>query len=519
MERITVTYNLLDEPWIPCILSNGKRIELGIRELFTRAQEIRAVDDPSPLTTIALHRLLLAILYRVFQVKGVPEWKKLWKNGWDLDLLNGYLSKHEKAFNLFDPDRPFMQNPNFHPPNYDLSENAHRVPVSRLFTELASGNNAQLADHHDDSTVSACSFSGVARALVNLQHTNIGFGVSCGHRPRYHFSPIASGASLLFCGKNLKETLMRNLVPVFFLKEKRGIPSDNDDPIGLPAWEREEDWNLSHRQVNGICDYLTWPSRYVFLIPVQNKVCHIYLAQGFIMEPEIFDLYQHAVQDKKGWKPLGFHHNKALWRDAHSLFNSFSDDEHLSPAINFVFQRYLLENEYLLEEEIPSVLITGVATDPGKAASILLWRKETFRVPIKLICYREKLEKLGDNIRIAEHIGGLIRRALYEYSKEYLFPNRDPDKDIVSRHRNALSKESYYWSTLETHFDKFLCELVEDSDTATQSWTETIQRAGSQTFELSLQNMDNTARGQRALQRASGYFYGSLKKTLKGDEA
>src|SRR3546814_12917332 len=60
-------FNLIDEPWIPVRFPDGTRAELGIRDTLLRAKEIAVIEDPSPLVVAALHRFLLAVLYRALE--------------------------------------------------------------------------------------------------------------------------------------------------------------------------------------------------------------------------------------------------------------------------------------------------------------------------------------------------------------------------------------------------------------------------------------------------------------------
>ncbi|MGQ9689203.1 MAG: type I-E CRISPR-associated protein Cse1/CasA [Desulfobaccales bacterium] len=59
-------FNLLDEPWIPCIWHDNRVIHLGLLETLVRARDIREVFHTSSRVVTALHRLLLAILQRNF---------------------------------------------------------------------------------------------------------------------------------------------------------------------------------------------------------------------------------------------------------------------------------------------------------------------------------------------------------------------------------------------------------------------------------------------------------------------
>ena len=60
-------FNLIDEKWIPVRFPDGSRDELGIRDTLLRSMEIEAIEDPSPLVVAALHRFLLAVLYRALE--------------------------------------------------------------------------------------------------------------------------------------------------------------------------------------------------------------------------------------------------------------------------------------------------------------------------------------------------------------------------------------------------------------------------------------------------------------------
>src|SRR3954454_21289034 len=45
-------YDLLTEPWIPCLDRAGAPLDLGLLEVLRRAHELREVRDPSPPVTL-----------------------------------------------------------------------------------------------------------------------------------------------------------------------------------------------------------------------------------------------------------------------------------------------------------------------------------------------------------------------------------------------------------------------------------------------------------------------------------
>ena len=109
-------FNLLEEPWIPVVLSNGSAGVVSLMEAFERASNIRCITGDMPQQTLPIVRLMVAILYRshFFAPESDDEliemWREIWNQGeFSLDVINDYLSQYKSAFDLFDMDNPFFQ--------------------------------------------------------------------------------------------------------------------------------------------------------------------------------------------------------------------------------------------------------------------------------------------------------------------------------------------------------------------------------------------------------------------------
>src|SRR5215207_2825487 len=100
------SFNLVDRPWVPCVARDGTASELSLRQVLIGAHDLTELYDPSPLVTVALHRLLLAILHRAYQgPDGMEEWREIWQAGrFDLGLIDDYLNQWRHRFDLFDPE-------------------------------------------------------------------------------------------------------------------------------------------------------------------------------------------------------------------------------------------------------------------------------------------------------------------------------------------------------------------------------------------------------------------------------
>lgn len=108
---MTYSFNLLDQPWIPCTDLDGRMEELSLRETLARAHELRAVQGDSPLETASLYRLLLAVIHSVLRGPKTPdEWAALWQaRRFDINRFDDYFKKWHSRFDLFDKERPFYQ--------------------------------------------------------------------------------------------------------------------------------------------------------------------------------------------------------------------------------------------------------------------------------------------------------------------------------------------------------------------------------------------------------------------------
>ncbi|MEN6480245.1 MAG: type I-E CRISPR-associated protein Cse1/CasA, partial [Anaerolineales bacterium] len=261
---MTLTFDLLREPWIPCIPKGGNSstIYLGIRDTLVRAHELHALHAQSPLTTVALMRLLLAITHRVFGPRDIPSWTALWQTGhWDAAQLDDYFGWRGCAgrFDLFDDKRPFYQVTQFR---------ANRLPdprpVSELVHEEASGNNVTLFDHHFDDQQRWIAPGEAARRLITAQAYTLGFGISHVYQDRqcqFADGPCARGALFLIEGDSLFETLLLNMRQ-YPLPNSR-LPDRSDD---APAWEMEDPLADGRELPLGYLDYLTWQTWQIQLI-------------------------------------------------------------------------------------------------------------------------------------------------------------------------------------------------------------------------------------------------------------
>jgi len=517
------SYNLVDEPWLPCIMPDGTAREYGLRDLLLNAHEIRELFDPSPLVTVSLHRLLLAILHRSHNgPESIAAWADLWRQErWAPDIVGAYLDSWHHRFDLFDSSRPFYQSP-------DLGETETRHPIGLLAQEVASGNNATLFDHNVDDSPQPMSPASAARLLVATQGYALGGGVS---KPfNLSHSPLSRGYSVLVFGDNVFQTLALNLVSY---SKERPVPWLGQDQA---AWEHETFAKPQRTGTPpaGYADYLTWQSRRLLLIseaaePVV-RWCHrqqnLKLADG-VVDP--FKMYM--VDPVEGLKARGLSPTRAVWRDSHALFQVRGGESQRPEVFRHLAEIELLRRRgHLSARPRYSFGVFGFATDAGKAASVVLWRQERLPLPLVYLTDEDLVDRLKEVLDLSYETSRVVAAATRILAQRLLSPNsndqqaRQPDRAQVQQLVDHLGATRRYWARLEVPFKELLVRLPSDRNGVGEEvefglnevprWAGQLRHTARDVFAETTRGFDGSARALKAVTQAERYFYRELGKTI-----
>ncbi len=511
-------FNLLYEPWIPCIDPDGRQVEYGIRDTLIKAHELKEVCDDSPLVTVAIHRLLLAILYRAYTgPRDFNDWKDIFKGGsFDKKKIIKYADKWRARFFLFSANAPFFQMKGL--------ETKSPISVNRLSTECASGNNATLFSHSADDVATEWSPALGARQLIACQSFALGFGKSGNATINgkneilpYSADAIAlRGMNLWLQGTDLFRTLAVNLV--------------HNEDISLPPWELDDPHRYRDRlsgknkQVTssmGVVDLLTWQSRLVRLQPTEKQtISQMYFTQGRSADKSPGDpMKVYRSSKKEGISALPLSSGKAAWRDAHAILTiSAPGSKERRPECFNLLARAGLSSEQFLTH------IVGLASAPKKAGKFLLWRHERMPVPVALLADVNLIERLGRLLENAEDAASTLNYRTRRIAKLYLAPEaessdgRQPDKDEVTKIAKAIDPRPAYWARLEKHFFTLLENLPDDWDAesddwkqddlqkATNAWRGQVKEEAKKALEESIRSLGTTARAIQAVARVRTDF-------------
>src|SRR5437879_1512760 len=175
------TFNLVDEAWVPCIASDGTVKREGILGTLAGAAAFREIRDSSPLVTVALHRMLIAVLHRVFGPNSPDAWAGLWQNGrgsFDPTKLEAYLKAPGMypRFDLFDDQHPFYQTASLPLGQIDKKTDRPKFvkPIWQLAHELAYSDSMNLFAHFTDNDWETRPVEEAARWLVAFQAFALG---------------------------------------------------------------------------------------------------------------------------------------------------------------------------------------------------------------------------------------------------------------------------------------------------------------------------------------------------------
>jgi len=523
-------FNLVQEPWIPCIKPDGTIEDQGLLPALTRAHEFVGIEHHSPLVTAALHRLLLAILHRVFGPRTLDDWKDLWERGrFPEEPLIHYFDQWRDRFDLFDTQRPFYQCPGLDPKRY-------AVTAAKLTPERASGNEATLFDHTHDADPP--SFSPPEAACLLVAHLAFAPGGLVTYEKKEDKSatmaPLAKGAVAILQGNNLFQTLMFNLQR-YAPHAEQPFPAQDD----APAWEQNEPANLQVRRPKGLLDYLTWQSRRVLLVP-EDSNGSVVVRKVIIMKgrqfPEGTTLkdYEPMIAFRKNpnpsksrpepWLPIAFTENRALWRDSLALFAATSQTT--SRPRNLDWASSLAAQGLLDRALIFPLDLFGLALDRAK---VHLWRRETLPLPLAYLDDGALIAALSHALDLAEKVeSGVLAPATWRLAHLLLAPeaktlNRQQKSD-VSNLCNSLAPQGPYWAALETPFKNLLVELPSDKTTvdgvltygttALDNWKDNIRNAARKAFRSATSSLDLSPRSLRALAEAENLFNHNLWSIL-----
>ncbi len=334
-------FNLLDEPWIACLMVSGKNEKLSMTDIFLRACDVRRIAGDSPMQDYALLRVLLSAYWSANKKDDSTKGRNFSPAGWWASQMSAakgsnfgasvvsYLEEYRDRFDLLDGKQPFMQVADLR------TEKGAFSPVGRIIPEAESDYFTMRAGQGLESlafdeaarwliAVHAWDYSGIKSGAVGDSRVKGGKGY-----------PIGAGwtgrtGGVVLHGDNLAETMVLNTAPnVVFDRKYR------DD---APVWERpaytaavrapgESDRN-PELIPDGPCDILTWQARRVRLHYDQDAVTGVLVSNGdkYALRNQFMDpmtAYRYSKNQSSKTEivhmPKGHSVERTIWRGLEPL--------------------------------------------------------------------------------------------------------------------------------------------------------------------------------------------------------
>lgn len=541
------TFNLITQPWIPVREGNTLKL-VSLEQALLEARHFTRIEDPSPLVTAALHRLLLAILHRALQGPADAHEAAKWlKDGFDAGKIRNYLTKYHDRFDLFHPDKPFYQVPDF-----TLERSSRSWTV--LAPELNSDNNKVLFDHSVTSRPRPLHPDEAARLLI----ANQTFALSAGKSVLCHTAtaPVATAALVIVLGENLHQTLCLNLVSYPESEYKRDVATWEGEPLRVSDLENCE---AAKDTAKGIVHRYTWLSRTVRLepetddtqtndplsgqsahVPVHQTVVRwIAYASGIRYEeaairPDPMVAFRADPKDPSKQYPLGFREGRALWRDLASLLPR-PGSAHSLGVVDHARNVYRALGAQFKGQGIP-VMVAGQASMQAK---VEFWRGEIYQLPRAILSNLDVWTFINESLSAAETTGERLRKATINLWVE-LWPvtGDNPEKEReklkqilegkpsekeggeVKKLRLKVNKSLIpYWSGMEAYFADWIQHLdltfEEHQSHLEKAWLETLKREALRAWKLTALTAGDDARALRAIHRSEGILLAHIYKERK----
>lgn len=330
-----IEFDLLTEPWIRVRLKDNTVQEVSLTEALVSAQDYVDLAGEMPTQDAAVLRLLLAVLFTVFSrvnVKGEPEplekrgqalrrWSELWQL-WHFPAapIRDYLEQWKDRFWLFHPTHPFWQVPTLC--------NGIAFGGKKLNGERAeSGNKTPLFQNVSKTECEVLSYAQAARWLIYQNgYDERGGRPKAGNKPRHGVGWLGQIGFVAVKGKNLYETLLRNMA---FPTEQDALREEQQ-----PCWEREQiraEQSVKIVMPKNQAELLTLQSRRILLKrseTVPGVVGYEVLGGDYWDSENAFGeqmtLWSRTSKknEKMTYKPQQHEAGKQLWREIPSMLDS-----------------------------------------------------------------------------------------------------------------------------------------------------------------------------------------------------
>lgn len=503
-------FDLVWNPWIPCVGLDGGMTKLGLREVLGRAHELWGIRDPMPTVEFGLYRLLTVLTLDIFQPEDTQALSKLMDaDRFDETVLDAYFAKWQDRFDLFSDTHPFGQ-------TAGMSGKA-AVPLAGLLPPIPSGTGAAHFYHAHEAEFGV-SPAAAARLLTTIAPFMTAGGAG--------LAPSINGAPpwyALIVGDTLLQTLWRN---AYVLDSQKMA-------MGVPAWRDDHPLNSAERsQRADLLEGWTWRPRRIQLLPGEPGRCTLTGRESDVLVRTMrfaagascdFVWRDPSVPykiDDKGPKVMRPQEDKEVWRDTApvALLNERS---YRRADVHIQFRRPdVIEQLAVMGREDPDkkneplrLTLYGMRTD--MKMKVFEWYRETLSLPRLLVLQ----EKFHQGVQEEMERAGKVEYALRKAVK--MTYDREGAGSKSAFDALAAYAQRQFWGDLRPAYEQFLEAVAplaaSDNagwEVAYKSWWEAMRQAGKSALDGAIGNLDTDAGALKRQVMAEKAFAGALFLTL-----
>lgn len=526
-----MTYNLLYEPWLPVRWRGGEPpTSLGLREALLRPHDIAELATDNPLETVALNRLLAAMVAAIFpELADEDKWFDCWEaKQFNANRVDTYLTRFADRFDLLSPTRAFYGHPD--------TEAKEVSSPARLQHAATSGNNALWFAHDLDSEARPLPMAEAARAVVCTQAAALGGGVA---KPfNLCHAPLVGGAFFWLRGTYAGEvSLFRALL--FNLAPTAKVWGDVQKDTGAETWaDKNPPKPLLDRQVHGVRGLFTFQSRRLQLVPDASgqQVVGVRYNQGSKPERLFQDPHLAYRQGKEGEFAVSFSADRAFWQDSAFYMMHSGHLTHAPRTVEWLSKPEIRTALQMPTHETISADVFGMVNDKAK---VELWRHERVTLYPSIINNDDRwrtLQSMLDNPDSPTDDARQVLLRLREATKAFATRARlnkpmgakmgDVERADRDQYARMLDTESRYWVALGSVFDTYLTGVAtlpttnDSLPNLLRRWQDTLRRTARGALHGALESLAQDCQTWQALSEAdtvleAGTLHPKTKKTVR----
>lgn len=513
MSQATETnFNLWSQSWITVERQDGKLLIANIESILLNATDYRSLYDPSPLVIVGIHRLLVAILQDIFNIKDNVDLEGLWhKKYFPPEKIKEFGEKYKQRFELFSKPSPFLQSADL---PMVAEKNQNNKPVVYLFPEIPSATGITHFAHGLNEGYVICPAC-AAKGLLTLPSFSTTGGA--GIKPSINGVPPIY---LIPCGDSLFESLTSSLVQPYY------FPKTAEKGIDNPWWKRDVPIIIQRGQEvidTGYLESLTFPARRVRLHPLNHEAICSRCGQNMTISINsmVFEMGFERPKSLISWQfdPfVAYHENNKLnkeptpirpregiatWREFSSLF--IKSKGSIRPGI---LDQYLGLN--MDHDQFLTYVCIGMRTD--MKAKVFEWIRAEFNVPKELMKDDSYVEYIGRAFNFANESEQIISKVFLNH----LNRERVKTKKYKTVQLNMIEN---FWGKLSIPFREFILYLPEEKEAACIEWAETVYQTAMAVYQNAVQTINDKAINLELIINMERVCNAKLKELLQKERA